>query len=196
MFSSGADVSTHLKEPEMNNPAEQFAAANKSNLEALESASKKAYAGVEKLVDLNMAASKAALGESFSYAQAVMSAKTPQEFMALQTAFFQPMTEKSVAYFQHVQSIATEGSADFTKQLEAKMAEAQKAIGASVDQMVKNAPAGTETAVAAFQSALNNGQKAVEQTQAAIKKATAAAQANFAAASKQATDLAKKAAKV
>jgi hypothetical protein len=95
-----------------------------------------------------------------------------------------------------VQSIATEGSAEFTQQVEAKMAEAQKAIAASMDQMVKNAPAGSEAAVAAFQSAMSNGQKAVEQTQAAIKKATATAQANFAAASEQATDMVKKAAKV
>lgn len=179
----------------MSNPAEQFAAANKANLEALEGATKKAFAGVEKLVELNLAASKAALGESFGYAQAVLSVKTPQEFMTVQSGFFQPLAEKSAAYFQHVQSIATEGSADFTKQLEANLAEAQKAFGASVDQLVKNAPAGSEAAVAAFQSAVANGQKAVEQTQAAIKKATAQAQANFAAASKQATDLAKKAAK-
>lgn len=180
----------------MNNPAEQIAAANKANLEAFEGAAKKAYAGVEKLVDLNMAASKAALGESFSYAQAVMSAKTPQEFLTVQTAFFQPLAEKSTAYFQHVQSIATEGSADFTKQLEAKLAEAQKAIGASVDQLVKSAPAGSEAAVAAFQNAVSQGQKAVETAQATIKKASATAQANFVAASKQATDLAKKATKV
>jgi len=180
----------------MNNAADQIIAANKANLEAFEGAAKKAYAGVEKLVDLNMAASKAALGESFSYAQAVMAVKTPQEFMTLQTGFFQPMAEKSAAYFQHVQNIATEGGSEFVEQFEANLAEAQKTLGASVDQLVKNAPAGSETAVAAFQSALNNGQKAVEQTQAAIKKATAAAQANFAAASKQATDLAKKASKV
>jgi phasin family protein len=180
----------------MSNPAEQFAAANKANLEAFESALSKTFAGVEKLVELNMAASKAALGESFSHAKAMMAAKTPQEFMSLQTAFLQPMAEKSVAYFQHVQGIATDGSAEFTQQIEAGLADAQKAFGASVDQLVKNAPAGTEAAVAAFQSALNQGQKAVETAQAAIKKASAAAQANFATATKQATDLAKKAAKV
>lgn len=180
----------------MNNPAEQIIAANKANLEALEGSAKKAYVGVEKLVELNMAASKAALGESFGYAQAVMSVKTPQEFMTLQTGFFQPLAEKSAAYFQHVQSIATEGSADFVKQLEAGMADAQKAIGASVDQLVKNAPAGSEAAVAAFQSALTQGQKAVETAQATIKKASATAQANFSAASKQTTDLVKKATKV
>lgn len=179
----------------MNNPAEQFAAANKANLEAFEGAFTKAFAGAEKLVELNVAASKAALGESFSYAQSVLSAKTPQEFMTVQTGFFQPLAEKSAAYFQHVQSIATEGGADFTKQFEASVADAQKAFGASVDQLVKSAPAGSEAAVAAFQNAVSQGQKAVEQTQAAIKKATAAAQTNFAVATKQATDLAKKAAK-
>lgn len=179
----------------MNNPAEQIIAANQANLDALEGASKKAYAGVEKLVELNMAASKAALGESFSHAKAVMTVKTPQEFMSLQTAFFQPLAEKSTAYFQHVQAIATDAGADFTKQFEANLADAQKAIGASVDQLVKNAPAGSEAAVAAFQSALSQSQKAVETAQATIKKASATAQANFAVATKQAGDLAKKATK-
>jgi phasin family protein len=174
----------------MNNPAEQIIAANKANMDAFEGVFKKAFAGAEKLVELNMAASKAAMSESFSHAKASLSVKTPQEFMTLQ-----PMAEKSTAYFQHVQNIATEGSADLTQQVEAKMAEAQKAFGASVDQLVKNAPAGSEAAVAAFQNALSTSQKAVESAQASIKKATEAAQANFAAATKQTTDMVKKAAK-
>ena len=180
----------------MNNPAEQFMAANKANMEAFESAVAKAVAGTEKLVELNMAASKAAISESFSNAKAVMSAKTPQELMSLQSDLLKPLAEKTTAYFQSVQSIATEGSADITKQMEAKMVEAQKAFGASVDQLVKSAPAGSESAVAAFQSALSNSQKAIESAQATIKKATEAAQANFAVVAKQATDVAKKAAKV
>lgn len=180
----------------MNNPAEQILAANKASMDAIEGAFQKAFAGAEKMVELNMAASKAAMTESFSHAKASLAAQNPQDFMGLQTSFLQPLAEKSTAYFQHVQSIATEGSADFTKQVEAKMAEAQKAFGASVDQLAKSAPAGSESVVAAFQSALNNGQKAVESAQASIKKASAAAQANFEAATKQATDLAKKATKV
>ena len=124
----------------MNNPAEQIMAANKANMEAFEGAFTKAINGAEKLVELNMAASKAAISESFSHAKAAMSAKTPQEFMSLQTEMLKPLAEKSTAYFQSVQSIATEGNADMTKQMEAKIAEAQKAFGASVDQLVKSAP--------------------------------------------------------
>lgn len=195
MFHRRLRCHTHFKETEMNNPADQIIAANKANMEAFEAAFKKAFTGAEKLVELNMAAGKAAVSESFAHAKAAMSAKSPEEFLSLQTGFFQPMAEKSTAYFQHVQSIATEGSADITKQIEANMADAQKAFGASVDQLVKSAPAGSETAVAAFQSALNNSQKAVESAQAAIKKATAAAQSNFAVATKQTTDMVKKATK-
>jgi len=179
----------------MKNPAEQMIATTQSNVEALEGAVTQAYAGMEKLVELNMAATKAAMGESFGHLQAVLSAKTPQELMALQTGYVQPMAAKSMAYFQHVQSIATEGQGDFTAQLESQMADVQKAFGDSIEQMTKNAPAGSEAAVAAFQSAMSNGQKAVETAQAAIKKATATAQANFENVSKQATDVAKKAAK-
>jgi len=179
----------------MKNPAEQMMTTNKANIEALEGAVNQAYAGMEKLVELNMAATKAAMGESFSHLQAVMLAKTPQELMALQTGYMQPLGAKSMAYFQHVQSIATEGQGDFTAQFESKIADAQKAFADSIEQMTKNAPAGSEAAVAAFQSAISNGQKAVESAQAAIKKATATAQANFESVSKQAADVAKKAAK-
>jgi phasin family protein len=179
----------------MKNPAEQMIASNKANVDAFEGAVNQAYAGMEKLVELNMAATKAALGESFGHLQAVMTAKDPQQLVALQTSFLQPLGTKSMAYFQHVQSIATEGQSDFTAQFEAQIAEAQKTFGASVEQMTKNAPAGSEAAVAAFQSAMSNGQKAVESAQAAIKKATATAQANFDNVTKQAADVAKKAAK-
>lgn len=179
----------------MNNPAEQMIATSQANVQAFEGAVNQAYAGMEKLVELNMAATKAALGESFGHLHAVMSAKDPQAMMALQTSFLQPMGAKSMAYFQHVQSIATEGQSDFTAKLESQLAEAQKAFGDSMEQITKNAPAGSEAAVAAFQSAMSNGQKAVESAQAAIKKATATAQANFDNVTKQAADVAKKAAK-
>ncbi len=179
----------------MKNPAEQMMTTNKANVEALQGAANQAYAGMEKLVELNMAATKAAMGETFSHLQAVLSAKTPQEMMALQTSYIQPLGAKSMAYFQHVQSIATEGQGDFTAQFESKMAEAQKAFGDSIEQMSKNAPAGSEATVAALQSAMSNGQKAIESAQAAIKKATATAQANFENVSRQATDVANKAIK-
>lgn len=177
----------------MKNTAEQFTATNKANLQALQGFTTQAFAGVEKLVELNMAASKAALNESFSHVQAVLGAKDAKELLALQAGLLKPMADKSAAYAQHVQTILTGSSAEFTKAMEAKTAEAQKAFGGVLDNLTKNAPAGSETAVAAFKSALTAGQNAIETAQAQAKKAVETAQANFTAAATQAADAVKKA---
>ena len=63
----------------MNNfNADQFVAAQKANLQAAAGLSQTAFAGFERLVELNMAAGKAAVGESFSNAQALFASKNPQ----------------------------------------------------------------------------------------------------------------------
>ncbi len=155
----------------MNNIAEQFIATNKANLQALEGLTTQAYGGVEKLVELNLAASKAALSESFIHAKAVIGAKDAQELIALQSGFLKPLAEKSAAYVQHVQTIATSSSSEFTKAIEAKTAEAKKAFSGVVETIAKSAPAGTESAVAAFKNALTVGQDAVESAQTSAKNA-------------------------
>ena len=179
----------------MNNAIETFTAAQKTNLQAVQGLTQQAFAGVEKLVELNLAASKAAMGESFTHLQALMGAKDVKDAVALQTAFVQPMAAKSAAYLQHVQSIATDSNAGFTAAVEAKLAETQKAFGVAVDGLVKNAPAGSEAAVAAFKNAVTTSQNAMESAQVSMKKATEMAQTSFATVSKQAMDVAAKATK-
>ena len=179
----------------MINTTEQFIANSKANLQSLESLTSQACTGVEKLVELNLATYKAVLGESFGNVQTVLDAKSPQEFLALQSGLLKPLAEKSAAYFQHVQTIATESSAEVTKAVEAKMAEAQKSFTGVVENLAKNAPAGTESAVAAFKSALSAGQNAIETAQASAKKVAEVAQSNFAAAANQAVNSVKKATK-
>jgi phasin family protein len=184
-----------IKETSMNTTIEQLVAANQANFKALESLTTKAFAGVEKLVELNLATSKAVLGESFSHVQSVLGAKDAQELLALQSGFIKPLTEKSTAYFQHVQTIATSNGAEFTSAVESKLAEAQKSFGSVVENLSKNAPAGTESAVAAFKSAFVASQNAVESAQASAKKVVEVAQTNFTAAATQAADAVKKATK-
>ncbi|MEO8120240.1 MAG: phasin family protein [Rhodoferax sp.] len=168
---------------------------SKAQLQTLEGMTSNAHAGVEKLAELNLAASKAALGESFSHLQAVLGAKDAQELMALQSSLTKPLTEKSVAYLQDVQAIATGTGADVTKAVEANMAEVQKALSGFVDTLVKNVPAGTESAVAAFKSAMTLGQNAVESAQTSAKKAVEVSQSSLTEVSNPAVDATKKTSK-
>ena len=179
----------------MNNTAAKFIETNKANLQALEGITSQAFAGVEKLVELNLAASKTVLAESMSHAKAVLGAKDAQEVLALQSALVKPLTDKSAAYAEQVKTIVTDSSAELKKAVEAKTAEAQKAITGAVENLVKNAPAGSEAAVAAFKNAMTAGQNAVESAQVQVKKAVKTAQANFTAASSDIVDVTAKASK-
>jgi phasin family protein len=184
-----------IKETQMNFTAEQFTATAKTNAQALEALTTNAYAGFEKLVELNLATSKAVLGDAFSQFQAVLGAKDAQQVFALQSSLFQPTAEKSVAYGRHVYAIATESSADFSQALEAKMAQAQDAFSGVVENLAKNAPAGTESAVAAFKNALSASQQAIDSAKGSAKKAAEMAEANFTSLTNQAVKVATSAAK-
>ena len=151
---------------------EQFAATQKSNLDNLFGMSNKAFAGVEKIVELNLTAGRAALAESAAHAKAVMAAKDAQELVALQTSFIQPLAEKSAAYSRHLYDIAQGTSAELTKGFEGKAAEGQQAVQSFIESALKNAPAGSEQAVAFFKQAVTASNTAVESVQKVVKQAT------------------------
>ena len=167
--------------------AEQVMTAHKSNVETLLGLTTKAFEGVEKLVELNLQVARAAIGEAAENAKAVMSAKDAQEFMALQAGLLQPAAEKAAAYSRHLYDIAATTSADIGKVAEAQAAEAQAKFMSVVDSAVKNAPAGSENAVALVKSAVAAANNAFEGVQKAVKQATDVAEANFQAISTQAT---------
>ncbi|MES2974519.1 MAG: phasin family protein [Pseudomonadota bacterium] len=175
--------------------AEQIIASHKANVETLFGLTTKAFAGVEKLVDLNVTASKAAIAEAAGTTQAVLSVKDAQELLALQASLFQPLAEKTAAYSRHLYDIASGTGAEFGKAFEDKTAEAQKAFVGLVDSAAKNAPAGSETAVAVMKSAVAAANNAFESVQKAVKQATDVAEANMAAVTSTAVNAAKTATK-
>jgi phasin family protein len=174
------------KEITMSFNTEQLVAAQQANLAAANDVSKTFMSGFERLVELNMAASKAAFSESFSGLETLMSVKTPQDLMAVQASMGQPVYEKSVAYSRHLADIATTTGAQLAKTAEGKVAEAQKAFTAVLETSLKNAPAGSDAAVAAIKSAIEAGNTALENAQKAAKQAAQVAENNFKAASSQA----------
>ena len=119
--------------------ADQILAAQKANLETLFGLTTKAFEGVEKLVELNVTASKAALAEAQNTAQAALSVKDAQELLTLQASLFQPLAEKTAAYSRHLYDIAQGTGAEFTKAFEAKATEAQQAFVGLVDSAFKQA---------------------------------------------------------
>ena len=174
---------------------EQILASQKANVETLLGLTSKAFEGLEKIVELNLSASKAALSESGENAKAMLSAKDAQELMALQTSLLQPLAEKTAAYSRHLYEIATGTTSEFTKALESQAAEVQQKFAGMVETATANAPAGSEAAVSVMKSAVAAANNALESVQKAVKQATEVAEANFNAVANTAATAAKPAAK-
>jgi phasin family protein len=155
--------------------AEQFIAAQKANVETAFGLANKAFEGVEKVVELNVQAAKSALNDAAENTKAALAAKDPQELLSLQASLLQPATEKVVAYGRTVYDIAAATNAEVAKVVEAL----QKNFLAVVDSAVKNAPAGSENAVALVKSAVAAASNAYESVQKAAKQAAEVAESNF-----------------
>lgn len=175
--------------------AEQLIAAQKANVETLFGLTSKAFEGVEKLVELNLQVARSALGEASDTARAAYSVKDAQELLALQASLLQPTAEKAAAYSRHIYDIAASTNAEVTKTVEAQVADAQKKFINLVDSASKNAPAGTENAVALVRSAVAAANNAFESVQKAAKQAADVAEANFQAVTSTAVKAAQSATK-
>ena len=158
---------------------EQIVNVQKSNVETLFGLTGTAFEGIEKLVELNLQVAKSAIADAAANTKAALSVKDAQELMALQAGLLQPAAEKAAAYSRHLYDIAASTNAEVTKVAEATASEAQAKFMAVVDSAVKNAPAGSENAVALVKSAVAAASNAFEGVQKAVKQASDVAEANF-----------------
>jgi phasin family protein len=173
---------------------EQFAAAYKANLDTMFALVHTTFESVEKVVELNLSAARANLEETVDRTKSLMAVKDPQELMTFHTSQLQPSAEKAVAYSRHLYDIASATQAEFTRVAESQMADANKKLVSFIDTASKNAPAGSETAVAMVKSAVAAASSAYDSFTKATKQAVEIAEANVAAATNAAVKTAGQAA--
>jgi phasin family protein len=161
---------------------QQVLNSQKAAIEALVSIQGSVFGGFEKLVDLNLKAIKATLDEVSEKSQQVAGVKDAQEAVAMTSSLVQPNAEKAMAYSKHVYDIVTGVQSDLTKLGEAQLAEGQKHMQDAIEQLTKNAPAGSESAVAMLKSGLEQANTAFESMTKAAKQAAEVAEKNLAAA--------------
>ena len=170
---------------------EQIQEANKANVEAILAAANTQFAAFEKLASLNATALKAAFEDSLANARALAGAKDLQEIVALQTSFAQPAMEKAIAYSKSVYEVATSANAELSKVAEQRASELNENFVSLLDKVTKNAPAGSDAAVAAVKSMIAAANSAYDNLNKVAKQATEIAEANVAAATETVKGLAK-----
>lgn len=163
--------------------SEQFSAASKANLEAqlalLSTLTNKTFESVEKMVELNLDVAKASLQNSSAAARQLLGAKDPQEWLSLAASQAQPNAENALAYSRSLATIASGVQSEFSKAAEAQIAENSRKLLELIEEVTKNAPAGSENAVALLKSAIGNANAGYEQLTRTAKQAVETLEANL-----------------
>jgi len=161
---------------------EQIQAAQKANVEALLNVANFQFSTLEKLASLNANAVKAAFEDSVTNTRALMGAKDVQEFTSLQSTLTQPTLEKAIAWSKSVYEVATSANAELSKLAEQRTAEWNENFAGMLEKATKNAPAGSDVAVAAMKQMLTAANSAYDNLNKVAKQATEMAEANVTAA--------------
>lgn len=163
--------------------SEQLSAASKTNIEVqlslLSTLTSKTFEGIGKMVELNLDAARASLEDSSAATRQLLAAKDPQEWMSLAAAQAQPNAEKALAYGRNLTTIATGVQTEFSKAAEVQIAETSRKLLELIEEVTKNAPAGSENAVALLKSAIGNANASYEQLSKTTKQAVETLEANL-----------------
>ena len=165
---------------------EQIVAAQKTGVDTAFGILNKSFDAVEKLVDLNVQAVKSSLADNQENVVKAFSAGAPQEFFVQQASHPQPAIEKAQSYWRRVYEIISSTQAEFVAVAEAQIRQFQRDAQAFADSVAKNAPAGSENAVAAWKTFITTASETAnttyESARKAAKQAVDTAESNISAA--------------
>lgn len=171
---------------------EQLVALNKSNLEAAVRFAGIALEGAERLMELQLKATKGMFADGVQQAKALAEVKDPQDFAQIKSSLIQPNMEKTASYVKSVYDVASATQTEFNKLVEEHVSEFNKQVVTTLDKMVKTAPAGSDVAVAALKSAISGINATYENMAKSAKQFVDLTQANVEVATSQAISAGKK----
>jgi phasin family protein len=153
-------------------PEQQLIAAQKAGFETIFSLFTKAFEGTEKLVELNVQAVKSTLAEHQEILAKAFLVKELHELFALNGGQTQSVIENAQSYWRQVYEIISGTQGGFAAAAEAQLQQHYRETQEFVDKLANNAPAGSETAVAAWKAFIKTASETASTTYEAAKKAT------------------------
>ena len=168
-------------------------AANEAAINQFTQFAQLSLASAERFAALGLAAARETVEQTNAHAQSLAGAKDVHEVIAINSAALEPVMKRAYAYSRTAYQTAAEANAEVKKSFEKQAAEVNRTTLAALEEAFKYAPAGSESMVENFRTAIATAQAAygnlaslnkriydtveqsVEQTAAAAKPAKARA---------------------
>lgn len=160
---------------------------NKSAIEAALGFAKISFDATERLIGLNLEASKEAFAEATKNAKTLVEVKDVQDLVNLRSKFSESGVEKAMEYGRSVYEVTQAAQQQVSALVEAHTGELNKNVAATIEKAVKSAPAGADVAIAAVKSTVAATAAAVDSITKAAKQVSNFAEAGVKATSEAAT---------
>lgn len=134
---------------------------------------------VERMVALNLQMTKSTLDDTAHNLKAISSVKDVQDLNALRTKLSENSLEQAVDYSRSMYELAKNAQAELSQIIEGQVSGFQKELADSIDKIARNAPAGSDVAVAAMKSTLAATTAAMDNMTKAAKQTANFADTNF-----------------
>lgn len=179
----------------MNTESQKNLLANQQkNFNNLVTAQNHIFSGFEQLINLNVKLFKSSLDEIAAKSQQVAGLQDVQQAATFATDLSKPSAEQVLNYGKDVFEIVSKVQKEITLLTEKQIADNQHQAADFVEQFAKNAPAGSESAVALVKSSLVAASNATDTVLKASRQAADLSEANMNAVSGAALKTAEQAA--
>lgn len=141
----------------MNMPqvAEHLVAVSKAGLQEAQNRALQSHDRLDDLIRTNLAYCRACLDEATGCAHAILSSADALAVMSLQASLYQALAVKSAVYTKQIVNLAHRTRTEFLNDFQVECAEAEKIFSGAMDNIIQNAPIGTENTALDLQLELN-----------------------------------------
>jgi phasin family protein len=164
---------------------EQMSALGKAQLDAALKIAELAGENFEKLADVQRKAAKTAYGDLAKSLRQIAAIRDLGEIAALSSGAAQPAWDKASTYARNLFEVASAAQSEFAGVVEQQVADFNKSLVATLDAVIKSAPAGSESALAGVRAAIQSANGVYETLVKAARQVATVTEANLAAATSQ-----------
>lgn len=162
--------------------AESVNAIQTAGLDVIFGLARKGFDAWQRLATLNLQTVRASIEAGEAQARKALAAKDPQDWFALQTSAFEPAADRLREYMRETYEITAGARGEIEKVMEAQYASGKEALERLFESASQGAPAGSEGAWNAWQSALASTATFCETMQQTTRQAVEQAESHIASA--------------
>jgi|SRR5476649_69547 len=140
----------------------QMNAAQTGQIDDIFALTASAFAGWEKIAELNMQALKSLVAESQEAATKLLAVKDLQSLLSLQASYAQPVAEKAQSYWRHVHEILTTTQEELTSTAQPFFEQAQSDSQGSFQRFFQSGLPGGDASLSGWKSVFGMNKAAID----------------------------------